>query len=315
MLWRYLPVIVPRLVGALEMTAPLLDARSQRAHLLKRNLTEVLPNGRNVRSLSQGLATTDVMHYSMLRPQMYAMRQRDAALLLPRTRLSMHKPDYRVLPDYSVIRDQSVYQSTRYGAMSADRYTIMRDHDVAMQRDASASIQLARGVVGSGLMPMEVQVTYLPSAAPERSRNVILQAMRSASTPLDLLTQLSERARPTSLVRDTRCDHTNPFLMDGSLQPGTFFETPLVSARLEPLPDEDFGFVDLDTRPFQITLNSRMAYPRLQMSFVHEMLHVLMEMHKVDLPHETLHELALLIVNDLMPGLGRLAEYTSQQQP
>jgi len=91
-----------------------------------------------------------------------------------------------------------------------------------------------------------------------------------------------------------------------------FYRTPAFTAMLEPMGDDDFGQVDLSLQPFEITLNSRMEYPRVRMSMVHEMLHILTEMHKINLSHEALHEVALLIVNDILPGLGALAEYTQQ---
>jgi Zn-dependent peptidase ImmA (M78 family) len=80
--------------------------------------------------------------------------------------------------------------------------------------------------------------------------------------------------------------------------------------RLEPLADDLYGQVLVDHKPFIVTINANMTMPRIQISFIHELLHVYCEMYKVSLSHEQLHVLSVLLTNDILPGVRALERFT-----
>jgi hypothetical protein len=224
-----------------------------------------------------------------------------------------------VLTDYTTVQRDEGYERKNQSFMHLQE-------DVALNDRRS----LVNRMVRDGTRWTSFRFSPYDTVAPARARGiknsaypynyrqngVLKHVDKSNYTPLAFITSLVNASLPyRKVARDVPCDHSNTiFRRSGNLKNGTFYETPLFTARLAPVKGNTFGYVDLNTRPFEITLNSGMAYPRIQMSFVHEVLHVLMEMHKINLPHETLHELALMITNDLMPGVSALAQWTNNAQ-
>jgi hypothetical protein len=111
--------------------------------------------------------------------------------------------------------------------------------------------------------------------------------------------------------RVTFHDNDNLFLAPGTLAPGLVTRTPLYIVRLEEMADTEYGMVRLGRRPFQITLNCNMTFERIRIALVHELMHVFTAMHKIDLSHEQLHTLALIVNNDVVPCIEALDHFAN----
>jgi hypothetical protein len=107
-------------------------------------------------------------------------------------------------------------------------------------------------------------------------------------------------------------DDANLFLSDTQLPTGIVCSTPTVEIRLEPLEDTLYGMVNVSRSPYIMTLNANMTYPRVRISLVHEYMHIFCHLHKIDLTHEQLHLLAVIMNNDIVPSLGQLDRFTNQ---
>jgi hypothetical protein len=97
------------------------------------------------------------------------------------------------------------------------------------------------------------------------------------------------------------------FNQPGRLPAGPFFSSSWVDAKLGDLPEGTYGMVDTGKRPFQVTINRNVDLPRAQVSFAHEMLHVMNDLHKLGLPHDQLHNAAVMLVGEVLPGLVELS--------
>jgi hypothetical protein len=53
-------------------------------------------------------------------------------------------------------------------------------------------------------------------------------------------------------------------------------------------------------------MNESTPLPRAQVSFAHETLHVLNDLFKWNLPHNTIHHAAGLLVTEVLPGLNAM---------
>jgi hypothetical protein len=62
-----------------------------------------------------------------------------------------------------------------------------------------------------------------------------------------------------------------------------------------------YGMVNMDTRPYQITINKNANPLRQEVSVIHEMLHVILDLYKIPMPHDTLHALAIHIQSKINP--------------
>jgi len=100
--------------------------------------------------------------------------------------------------------------------------------------------------------------------------------------------------------------HDAAFGVSGRLPAGPFFNSSWVDAKLGDLPEGTFGMVDTGKRPFAVTINRNVELPRAQVSFAHEMLHVMNDLHKLGLPHDQLHNAAVMLVGEVLPGLNAL---------
>jgi hypothetical protein len=96
------------------------------------------------------------------------------------------------------------------------------------------------------------------------------------------------------------------FQAEGRLPAGPFFSSTWVDARLADMPDGTYGMVDTGSKPFKVTINRNVELPRAQVSFAHEMLHVMNDLHKLGLPHDQLHNAAVMLVGEVLPGLNAI---------
>jgi hypothetical protein len=106
-------------------------------------------------------------------------------------------------------------------------------------------------------------------------------------------------------------DGTNVFMNQGRFKEGLIFRNGLVSVEFGNLPSDTIGLTFLNKRPFRIVLNSRIAPGRLEVSLVHEMLHVYTNVYKINLPHEQLHTLSVFMLTDIMPALKKYKEHNN----
>jgi len=299
MLWRYAPLLLE------------LDSRDSNKYMQAHRLTAALPGGRNYRRL-RDIYTPHVIRASQS-TGMLAQRQMQSINLGQKTRLT--DTDYRIIGDYAVVRPGQNRYNTVAASLTLPWRPFKADVNVKGRRLITGQLDTIQRLYDTKWPFMTTAPTYITRTARLKGwhdyRHITVDDDFSQASPLHGLAVLSD-ARRIPAPNNTSCDNHNPFLTSGELRQGMFYRTPAFTAMLEPMGDDDFGQVDLSLQPFEITLNSRMEYPRVRMSMVHEMLHILTEMHKINLSHEALHEVALLIVNDILPGLGALAEYTQQ---
>jgi len=282
MLWRYLPALLE------------LDSRSTRQYMTERRLTTSLPYGVDFENLKQ-ITNRKQTKVGLARSSAIQMKQQ-----ISRSRTAKHRlrnPNFQIIGDYLTVRDgQHLYQG-RNCALTLPKKQFAADVDLDYRLGVARALNLPRSPTWHG------NSNY---------HDIGDDIYFNATTPAHTLAAATY-SRPGISHDTSACTmHDNPFLSDGVLKEGAFFETPLFTAELQAMSDNDFGEVDLSEEPFRIVLNSRMAYPRVRMSLVHELLHILVEMHKFNLSHEAVHELALMIVNDILPSLGALAEYTNK---
>lgn len=75
-----------------------------------------------------------------------------------------------------------------------------------------------------------------------------------------------------------------------------------------------YGYVDMATRPYQISINSRVAPARQKVSLAHEMLHTLEPRLGLRISHPMLHVLAVAMVHELFPVLRMLYKHKAVQK-
>lgn len=113
------------------------------------------------------------------------------------------------------------------------------------------------------------------------------------------------------------CEHKDAydaaFQNTGRLPEGPFFSSSWVEAKLGDLPEGTYGMVNTGAKPFQVTINRNVDLPRAQVSFAHEMLHVINDLNKLELPHSQLHNAAVMLVGEVLPGLNALTEAAAKR--
>lgn len=62
-----------------------------------------------------------------------------------------------------------------------------------------------------------------------------------------------------------------------------------------------YGMVDMSSAPYKIKINKDATNMRQQIATVHEVLHVVTDMYKISMPHDTLHALAIHIRSKILP--------------
>jgi hypothetical protein len=89
-----------------------------------------------------------------------------------------------------------------------------------------------------------------------------------------------------------------------------FYESSWFKAALADLPTGEgrtlFGQVDMSRRPFDVKINNKLELPRAQIAFAHEALHTLDETMKWGLTHEQIHDAAVMLVGEVLPGLNAM---------
>lgn len=118
---------------------------------------------------------------------------------------------------------------------------------------------------------------------------------------------------PSPLIGCDACyDHA--FWRRDTFTPGIFFNSSWFTGRLEPMGDNDAGYIDVSSRPFEIVINSNYAVPRAQVAFAHEALHALNELQKLNLSHEQVHNTAIMLASEVLPGMMALNRKAGNDQ-
>jgi len=66
------------------------------------------------------------------------------------------------------------------------------------------------------------------------------------------------------------------------------------------------GQVDISKRPYQVDINKNLPLPRAEIAFTHEMLHTLNDTMKWGLTHPQLHDAAVMLTGEVVPGIENL---------
>jgi hypothetical protein len=98
------------------------------------------------------------------------------------------------------------------------------------------------------------------------------------------------------------------FASPEALPAGEFFKSSWVTASLTDLPEGTYGMVRTGKRPFEVSINRNVELPRAQVSFAHEMMHVLDDLLKLNISHEQIHHIAVMLVGEVLPGLNLMSE-------
>lgn len=99
--------------------------------------------------------------------------------------------------------------------------------------------------------------------------------------------------------------------MDTHVTAKTVYRGKIITLEVAPMPEGDFGQVDLGQDPMEITINSKLAPSRQIISGTHEVLHVLFELHKIDATHEQLHGCSVTLATEGLPALNALKRHLS----
>lgn len=299
LLWRYAPALfedIPLLDGPLQNTP------SINAYMKARNLPRDLSARRDFRALRSLFGKGGSFGLNnMLRLRRRAAQQ-DAHYGTRRRRVTLEVPDATMLSDYTVVN-----QGER-GIITENSFIAPPWREIRMDEGTNAEFRFSRKLGDIA------HVTGIKSG--NRGHAIVghVEPILRCTTALDMSTlstldYLTESAPFRQL--DSRCDH-NIFEAADELPTGTFYKSPTMVASLEPLNQDLFGYVDVDETPFNIVLNSEVVYPRAQITLAHEILHVMDEMHKWNLSHEMIHELAITMTREILPALSKLAVYTKR---
>lgn len=295
MLWRYVPLLLEA------------DSRKANSVMQTRRMSSILSDSSDFHTLRT------LPNYTQLIRDALNLRRRaehQAASEAYGDQTTLCHDDFRVIGDYAKFWHDARFFPTQKSDLTLPMKAYLADSHYKIQQNVRRGLALGQRYMDNKWPFIHRKAAIRADFRKYRSRNfddANLQP-RISGLSLNTLTNL-KGAQPIRLKHD--CSDHNAFLSVGKLREGTFYSTPLFNATLTPMSDDDFGQVDLSSQPFEIQLNSRMLYPRVKMSMVHEMMHILDDMHKLNLSHETVHELALMIVNDVLPGLSALAEHTN----
>jgi hypothetical protein len=95
----------------------------------------------------------------------------------------------------------------------------------------------------------------------------------------------------------------NVFEVGASYTKGVLYKNELVKVVMDDLDSDTMGITYFKPRPFLIVLNRNISPGRMEISLVHELLHVYTEVYKINLSHEQLHTLAVFIDTDIIPAV------------
>jgi len=113
-------------------------------------------------------------------------------------------------------------------------------------------------------------------------------------------TTLAENACYGTACNNASTGFQRPVLYDG---PREIFSSNWLKVELMPMDDGIFGETDISERPFRIRLNSQKANSRVQLSALHEMLHVMNSVFKLNLTHQQVHDVAVFFTGDVVPAV------------
>jgi hypothetical protein len=139
-------------------------------------------------------------------------------------------------------------------------------------------------------------------------------------TIAELLTDLVINSKPQSFTRPanlfdgfghcTHCDGQLPHQSASMLYDGEepFYTSSWFRARFSPMASGEFGVINISDRPFEIRINPEAPLPRATVSLVHEMLHAMDYMMKLGLSHEQVHNVAFMLVGEVLPGITAMKQ-------
>lgn len=84
---------------------------------------------------------------------------------------------------------------------------------------------------------------------------------------------------------------------------GTVYKSNWIEVEYTELPHGRYGQVLLTNRPFKIQINNRASKGRSEVSLMHEIVHVMDQLYKLNLTHERVHDIATFMVNEAVPAV------------
>lgn len=93
------------------------------------------------------------------------------------------------------------------------------------------------------------------------------------------------------------------------------FRSPLAHVYEAPLPEGVFGYTNHAVTPTEVVITSSAGVPsgRKRIALVHEILHVLVRLHKISLSHDQLHALSIALTQELVESLPKFEQLSSKQ--
>jgi hypothetical protein len=87
---------------------------------------------------------------------------------------------------------------------------------------------------------------------------------------------------------------------------GQIYKSSLVDVKLADLPHGIFGRTFINKRPFVVEVNRHIARPRQEATLAHELVHVADELWKLNLSHDQVHNLGVILSTEVEPALAAL---------
>jgi hypothetical protein len=139
------------------------------------------------------------------------------------------------------------------------------------------------------------------------------QAVRLLHQSLDREHVRNQGLSRPSLHCDARCNNRGEdgFFRSDALPPQTVFSSNWLNVKLGSLPSTDYGQVDVSRRPFAVTINRSVVPSRMEASLVHELMHVLNSLYKLNLTHEQVHDTGLFLISEVIPAVASLNRITN----
>lgn len=102
-------------------------------------------------------------------------------------------------------------------------------------------------------------------------------------------------------ICDCRYDIANAESYKGPLVAGTFFQSPLVTAKVSHGNEGFYGRISMGVLPHVITISNGIGSARAAIALTHELTHLANEMYKLGLQHHQVHELGVYFATQALP--------------
>lgn len=165
----------------------------------------------------------------------------------------------------------------------------------------------------------EIDLTYYGERRSDNYGNLMVYAREMGNSVEDF----TQDGAPDSFAHDTDCQCDECIARDQSRRDsGDFWDYPtrgagdiyrsnLIHVFFADPGHAVHGETNLSRRPFTIKISPQTSAGRAEVTLVHEALHVADRLYKLNLSHDQIHSLAVLLTTEIIPSLRALEALTS----